>query len=78
MIMIMILLLLLIILLVLNVTGQNALRGSLRGEKEAAGGNSNPNRRRSKPKRQYDGKDPNLGNLLLLSLSSLSLSLISS
>ena len=74
--MIMILLLLLIILLVLNVTGQNALRGSLRGDKEAAaGGNSNPNRRRSKPKRQYDGKDPNLGNLLSLPLLSSSLSL---
>ena len=72
---------LLLVLMVL-VLGQNALRGTLRGEKEAGGGN--PNRRRSKPKRQYDGKDPNLGSLtssslsLLLSLlllSSLSLSL---
>lgn len=58
-------LVLLIILLIINVTGQNALRGTLRGDKEAS--NNNANRRRSKPKRQYDGKDPNLGiNIIIL------------
>ena len=48
-----------LILLIFNVSGQGGLRGGLRGENEVT--SSSGNRRRQKPKRQYDGKDPNLG-----------------